>query len=251
MQEPSLGDLLNSSIKSQLNNIYTAMPCTVVEVPNNLEDLRIHVQPSLNIKYKDGTSEERPVIFNVPVMMCGSSTTLISFPLHIGDTGLCIFSQRGLDTFKSGNGYPSTPTDYRKFDKRDAIFLPGLFPFAKSSNNPDIRKWSHNTDDLVIAHNIASANEVEIRLGKDGTLKINTEKDVTVNAKNAVVNTLENISMQAQGDINISAGGSIAMTSTNGTTWTGDVNHTGVFKSNDVGISTHKHNGGPSPDPGT
>ncbi|MNX82926.1 hypothetical protein D3C86_1146690 [compost metagenome] len=223
MQEPSLGDLLNSSFKSQLNSIYTAMPCIVVAV-DDMAAMRISVQPVLNVKYKDGTSEERPVIFNVPVMMPGTNNTLISFPISVGDTGMCMFSQRGLDTFKSGNGYPSTPTDFRKFDKRDAVFVPGLYPFGKSVNNPDIRKWPHNTNDLVISHNIASGTEVEVRLGKNGNLTINTDQKVTVNAGTAEINA-------------------------DSTVWNGDIRHngsftnTGTLTSNGTVLDTHVHSG--------
>lgn len=247
MQEPSLPGLMSDAFRSQMNNVYTAMPCIVVAIPDNLTDMRVDVQPSLNKKYKDGRIEEQPVIFNVPLQMPGSSTTLISFPVHMGDTVLCVFSSRGLDAFKAGNGYPSTPTDFRKFDKRDAMAIPGLFPFSRSVNNPAVRKWAHNTQDLVVSHNISSGTEVEIRLDTSGNLTINTDQDVTVNANNATVNAQSSVAVSAPSmDVNVA-----------NTSWNGNINHSGTLSnsgtivSNGVTVSGHIHASSPPPTPGT
>ena len=99
-------------------------------------------------------------------------------------------------------------------------------------NNPRVRKWRHNTDDLCLAHNIGHANEVEIRLTSDGKIVFNTDGDVEWN-----INT-----MKINGTMKIS----------------GDIQHDGSFvnngsiTSNYVTLSTHKHSaGGNPPVPGT
>src|SRR5690606_34924800 len=108
--------------------------------------------------------------------------------LFVGDTVLCVFSQVGMDLFKSGRGEYSPPPDFRKMDSRDAIAIPGLVPFSKSLNNPSVRTWGHSTSDCVVSHNIGSGREVEIRLKASGDLIINTNQDVTVNCDDATVN---------------------------------------------------------------
>lgn len=239
MSDVTLSDLLTSSFQTQMNNINTAIPCVIVAIPSDLEDMAVDIQPLINTKYKDGTSEELAVIYRVPVQMPGSKTTLINIPLQVGDTGLAVFSQRGMDVFKGGSGSPATPSDFRKFSMQDAVFIPGVFTFPQSPNNPAVRKWNHNTGDLTIAHNIASGTEVEIRLKQDGSLVVNTDQKVEVNCLEAEINT-----------------NTLTVNATN-TTWVGNIQHTGqlintgLIRSNNVTVSGHKHNGGSPPDAGT
>lgn len=238
-----LSSLLHDSFASFANQMFTAIPCVIAEIPENLTDLRIHVKPVVNRKYKDGTSEEMDTMYNVPVLMQGSSTSMVSFPLHIGDNVLCVFSQRSIESFKAGDGLPSTPRDFRKFSQLDAMAIPGLYPFAKSINNPAVRKWEHNTQDLVVSHNIGQALETEIRILNSGGVVINTDQDVITNCKNSVVNCQNSQVNADTGVVNIPS-----------TTWNGDINHTGVFSntgslsSNGKVLDTHTHAGSPPPD---
>ena len=256
MSDVDLPSLLTQSFQAGLNNVCTALPCMVVEIPNNLTDLRVHVQPLVNRKKKDGTSEEMNVLYNVPVIMMGSSTSMVSFPLHVGDTVLCVFSQRAIDVFKAGMGLPQTPSDFRKFDIRDAMAITGLYPFAKSLNNPAVRKWSHNTQDMVVCHNIGQATETEIRILNAGGIVINTDQDAVVNCKESelncqksTVNCDNSVLNTTTAEVNAS---SLAV-SASSTTWTGDINHSGVFNNSGSVISTGKvldtHVHGASPPP--
>lgn len=218
MSASGFEEVLRHAFRQQTGNLYTALPCMIINIHSNLESLMVDVQPVVNELRKDGVNEEHPPILGVPVVFPASSTTMISFPLHVGDTVLCVFAHRGLDNFKSGNGMPSAPTDYRRFDKRDAVAIPGLFPFAKSLNRPAVRKWAHNTNDLTISHNIASGTEVEIRLKANGDISISTDQNITVQAENVTVNATN-------------------------TTWVGDITHTGTLSSNGVVLSDHVHTG--------
>lgn len=204
--------------------MHTALPAIVVRTINSLEGQTIDVQPSLNVKmFDDSPSVERPPILNVPVVFPASSTSAITFPLNPGDPVLLIFSERGLDSWKSGNGYPTTPTDYRMFDYQDCFAIPGPFPVGRAPNNPAKRRWPHSTHDLVVAHNLGSGTEVELRLSEAGKLIINTDVAVEVNAPETV--------------------------------WNGDITHVGTFMntggviSNGVILDAHVHSGvqsGPS-----
>lgn len=189
MRQTSLEEILRQSFLSNISDIHTAMPCIVLGVHEDLRSQRVDVQPVINRLYKDDSVDQYPPILAVPVVFPASSTSALTFPINVGDTVLCVFSQRGLDAFKGGDGTFATPTDFRRLDKRDAIAIPGLFPFSKAINNPSKHKLPHNTKDTVLCHNIGTANEVEVRLTVAGGIIINAPAgNVTVNASTATVN---------------------------------------------------------------
>lgn len=145
---------------------------------------------------------------------------------------LCVFSQRGLDNFKSGDGNPTPPTDYRKFDKRDAIAIPGLFPFAKAVTAPSNRKMNHSNTDTVLAHNLGTGSEVEVRLRANGDLVINTS------AKNVYINTEKAIINANSGEFNI------ANSVWNGNmTFNGNLTQNGTYVLSGITMNTHVHPG--------
>lgn len=232
MRQPSMEEGVSGAFDYFMTDLWFSIPCVVVNVHNSFQDQRVDVQPSVNKKYKLGVSVEEPVILHVPVIMPSSSTSSITFPINKGDTVLCVFSQRGLDVFKNSNGLPATPVDYRKFDMRDAVAIPGLFPFSKSPNNPSKHTFSHSTNDLAIVHNLGTSGECEIRLKQDGSIVINTASSITVNADTATVNA----DLQVNGDINC----------------TGTISGNTVKQtSNNVTLGTHNHVPGPAPTPNT
>ena len=235
MRQPSMQEGVMSYIEDAFTNVYTSLPAVVVNVHNGFQDQRIDAQPSINTKYKNGTNTEHPAILHVPVIMPASSTSAVLFPLNVGDTVLLVFSQRGLDAFKSGNGLPTTPTDFRKFDKRDAFAIPGAFPFTKAPNNPAKHALPHSTSDMVVVHNLGTAQECEVRLKQNGDINITTSANVNVNAEQAnVVATTANVTADVNitGDVDIT--GNVTVTGTMSAT-------TVVQSSNNITLGTHKH----------
>lgn len=258
MREPSLQELLNNSFNYNMNNVYTAIPAIVVTVRNNLEDMTLDVQPTLNIKNKDGSIEERPVILNVPFQFPSSSTAAFTFPINVGDSVLLIFSMRGLDTWKRGTGRQVTPTDFRKFDKKDCFAIPGIHTISNSINDPQKRFWTHSTSDAVLVNNIGTSQENEVRLKSTGDIIINTQQNVEVNCNNATVTaqaditmTCANFSLDASASITMTA--PVATVSIGNTGWsggisqTGDYTLTGTATFNGVAFDTHDHIPGPGP----
>lgn len=231
-----LEELVRTGFLSQMAEIYTALPCRVVKV--NLSESRMDVQPSLLDKFKDDTTEELPVILGVPIVYPSSSKSSFTFPIAEGDGVLCVFSQRGLDTFKMGKGGLVEPLDFRKFDIRDAVALPGLFPFSKSVNKQSNRSLPHSTNDAVISHNLGTGSEVEVRLKSDGSVLIKSPKTVTVDCKDATVNASSSMTVSSPS-----------------TSWSGDVTYTGNITINGVlvvdGVNMNSHiHGGVTPGPG-
>lgn len=156
-----LTDFFNSSMFP----IYTSMPARVIRV-DAVEQARVDVQPLLNMVFPDGEDFERPTILGVPLQMPGSSTSLVNIPVKQGDIVLCVFSMRGLDAFKAGDGTPAAPTDFRMFDKRDAIAIPGVFPFELHPNQRRVLPF--NPDALSLTSNIGTPLENTVELSETG-----------------------------------------------------------------------------------
>ena len=188
MEGPDLGGVINQYITNMRNNMFTAIPCKVVGEPN-LAEQRIDVRVLVNKVTTDGVSREIPPILGVPLIFPGSRTSQFSFPIQRGDTVLCVFSQRSIDRFKLGSTEPSTPMDFSKYSKKDAMAIPGLFTFPDARNDPKKRSLDHSVDDTVMTHNIGTNAECEVRLTKSGNVIINAPGDnVTVNCDNSTVN---------------------------------------------------------------
>lgn len=223
MREASFQELLNSAFDYQTDSIYTAIPAVVVTVRNSFENLTIDAQPSINIKDRDGVITERPVIMNIPVSMPMSRTSAVLMPLHVGDSVFLMFSMRGLDVWKRSNGRPSTPSDYRKFDKKDCIAIP-ISTISNSPNQPSRHIWPHDTNDFTIVHNLGQATESEIRIKLDGSVVINTNNKIEVNCDTANV--------IADSEVNIT---------TPTMNIDSQVNVTGGLNVNGIDFTNHKH----------
>jgi hypothetical protein len=228
-----------SAFDSQMQNIYTIIPCIVVAVRDSLAGQVVDIQPTINQKMQDGTVAERPTIGNVPVSFQVSKKAGFTFPIEVGDTGTAMFSMRNMDGWKAGNGRPSSPMNFAKMDKGDAIFLPGIQPPGVAVNNPAKHVLTHDTRDTVIFANLGGA-ESEVRLKVDGSVEINTSNQpVVINCSDATVNASNSINLNAQ-----------TMTvDVPSTTWIGDVvqqgnwTQTGTYVLNTININLHKHTG--------
>lgn len=177
--ENSLETILNSQIDFRLSDIYVTMVAEVTNVAK-LNECRIDVQPVVNKKYIDGEIMAYPEILSVPVQFPSSSTSALTFPINQGDNVLLVFSQKGLDVFKSGATSAHDPIDMRSFDKRDAIAIPCVSPFSKSINDPVKRTLTHSVDDMVMTHNIGLPTECEVRMKPTGKVQITSPLQVEI-----------------------------------------------------------------------
>ena len=177
--ENSLETILNAQIDFRLSDIYVTMVAEVTNV-SKMNECRIDVQPVVNKKYIDGEIMAYPEILSVPVQFPSSSTSALTFPINQGDNVLIVFSQKGLDVFKSGATSAHDPIDMRSFDKRDAIAIPCVNPFSKSINDPIKRTLTHSVDDMVMTHNIGLPTECEVRMKPTGKIELTSALQVEV-----------------------------------------------------------------------
>lgn len=232
-----------SAFSSQMQNLYTIIPCIVVAVRDGLNGQMVDIQPTINQLEQDGTVKERAVIPGVPVSFQVSKKSGFTFPIEVGDTGTAMFSMRNMDGWKGGNGRPSSPTNFAKMDKSDAIFLPGIQPPGIAVNNPAKHVLTHDTKDTVLFGNLGGA-EAEIRIRADGSIGITTSNmpviingsDVTVNATTSLSFNTPNLTVDADVTTWI---GSINLQGT--LTQIGNYTMTGVATFNGVVFNTHRH----------
>lgn len=234
-----------SAFSSQMDNVFTNIPCIVVAVRDSLSGQMVDIQPTINQKFQDGTVREYPVLAGIPVSFQVSKKSGFTFPIEVGDTGMAIFSMRNMDGWKAGNGRPSTPSNFAKMDKSDAIFLPGIQPPGVAVNNPAKHILAHDTKDTVLFANLGGV-ESEVRLKVDGSVEINTSNQpVIINCSQATINASESINLNTPSMI----------VDANVTQWIGNINLqgnlvqvgnytiTGVATFNGIPFSTHKHIG--------
>ena len=228
-----------SAFDSQINNLYTIIPCIVVAVRDGLNGQMVDIQPTINQKQQDGTVAERPTIGGVPVSFQVSKKAGFTFPIEVGDTGTAMFSMRNMDGWKAGNGRPASPMNFAKMDKSDAIFLPGIQPPGVAVNNPAKHVLTHDTKDTVLFQNLGGV-ECEVRLKIDGSIEVNTSNQpVVINCSDATINASNSINLNAQTmtvDVpDITFIGNI--------THQGDYTQVGTYTLNSVNINLHRHVG--------
>lgn len=253
-REGSLQEVLVAAFQNQMSNVNTAIPCIVVAIRDSLNGSMVDIQPTVNQRFKDGKVKERPVVLGIPVSFPVSSTAGLTFPIKVGTTGIAIFSMRNLDAWKNGSGRPTTPLNFAKFDKGDAMFIPGIQPPGVNVNNPNKRTWTHSTEDTVLVNNIGTGQECEVRLKASGDIVINTNQNVEVNCNNATViaqadidMTCQNFSIDASDSFSVSA--ATASITIGNTAWVGNIDHTGNYTLsgtatfNGIVWDTHKHIG--------
>lgn len=235
----AIQDTVNSAFDYKMESVNTAIPCIVLGVRDNGGTQMVDIQPTINQKLQDGSIKERPPILGVPVSFPVSSTAGMTYPIKIGDTGMAVFSMRDMDSWKSGNGRPSTPSTASKMSAGDAVFYPGIQPPGNAVNNPSKHVLTHNTADVVVFQNLGGT-EAEVRLKADGSIEITTSnRPIIINCSTATVNASQSIDLNApQMTVDVAE-----------TLWIGNVvqqgnwTQTGTYTLNSVNVNLHVHPG--------
>lgn len=243
-REIGFQEVLSSAIDYYTANIYTSMPGIVVSV--DMDAMRVEVQPTLNVRNTDGDeSFPRPVIINVPLQLPISDKGGLTFPIGNGCPIKLTWTMRGLDKWKRGDGMPDSPSDVRKFDIRDCIATPGIYPLSMSKNAAASRTNPHSPDDVVLVHNIGTGSEVEIRLKPSGEVFINSPVKVTMNAPDTEING----NVKINGNFENSGGnftvetGSLALSASESAAMLAQINIDGDIILNGESVDSHDHGG--------
>lgn len=166
-----MNDTLPFALKTffdfHMKGVWTVMPCMAIS-DAVVEEMRVDVQPMIDGLYDDGSTERRPPIYSVPLQMPATKDSVVWVPVSEGDILLCVFAQRSLDNFKAGTGEFQEPSDYRRFDKRDAIAIPGIFPFKQAVTAR--RTIPSDPKSLSLTNNVGTPQEVTVQLTPSGEI---------------------------------------------------------------------------------
>lgn len=130
-QTPKLEEVIEMAIDERLDQVYTAMPGRVEDYDAQLQS--VSVKPLVRYEHigEDGGryADSLPVVGGVPVVFPGAGAFSITFPIEPGTTGLLVFANCSLDQWLS-LGDEVNPASDRRHSIADAVFIPGLRPFA-------------------------------------------------------------------------------------------------------------------------
>jgi hypothetical protein len=163
-------EALKMNMSKKLDNQYSCMPAIVVGVQNLAEGC-IDVQPIIGKVYDDNTVNIPPAILSVPIVTPQTRNSALLLPVNQGDSVLLVFSQRDISTFKGGSREPYEPETSRTGDINDAFAILGINPLVDSVYDPSQHTLPHSLDDVVVVHNIGTANENEVRLKRSGDME--------------------------------------------------------------------------------
>lgn len=229
--------VIQNEIYNHNENARTAFPARVVGVNSRFS---VTVEISNPRRADDGTNMDDTQILNVPIAYPKSGTSIIFFPVKVGDVGHCVVMDNNIDNFKiSTNSAAVQAYDNRMKDVMDSVFVPGLAPFAVSQKQMNSLTLGSDPNDLLIVHNVGTGQETQLALKADGNAEIKSQFTVKVIGRDIELNASNSITLNAQ-QMNVN----VAQTN-----WTGNYTMIGEARFNGVLFDTHIHSGvmsGPS-----
>jgi hypothetical protein len=168
----TMTDAMRQAVLFQLYDVHTALPGQIISYDYSIQ--KATIQPCLKKSYLDGTTQEMPILNNVPVIFPRAGEASLTFPVLPGDTCLLLFIERSTDLWKSVGGVVA-PNDPRKFDLSDAVAIMGLLPFSENS-------LSENNEDVLLTYKNSS-----IRIKASGDIQIETASKVAIGNTSAEV----------------------------------------------------------------
>lgn len=163
-------DALKMGMSKKFDTQYHCLPAIVVGV-QNLSEGCIDVQPIIAKVYDDNTVNDAPSILSVPILTPQTRNSALLLPVQQGDNVLLVFSQRDISAFKGGARDAHEPETSRTGDINDAFAILGINPLVESVYDPSQHRLPHSLEDVVVVHNLGSANENEVRLKRSGDME--------------------------------------------------------------------------------
>lgn len=205
-------EALTQMIGSELDQVNTAIPCTITAYNNG----RVTVRPDGEKKYPDGDSNAYPVLHNLRLVWPSFSggRAGIKGPVTTGDKALLIVCQQAIDD----------PDDLRRFDLIDSYVIPGGGYDDSAPGNEDIRIYFGNA---FIAIDESGKMTINAPGGVEETTPLHTVKGKL---------TVEKLFTYQGGMAGSGGNGGVANI-------TGTMQVMGDVVLNGIKISSHIHNG--------
>ncbi|QKJ86690.1 baseplate assembly protein [Paramixta manurensis] len=205
-------EALTQVIGGELDQVNTAIPCTILEYNNG----RVTVRPDGEKRYPDGDSNAYPILHNQrfvwPKFANGQAG--IKGPVTVGDKGLLIVCQQSIDD----------PDDLRRFDLIDSYVIPGGDYDDSVPGNNDMRLYFGKA---FLAFDEAGKLLINAPGGVEETTPLHLLKGKL---------TVQQLLTYQGGMTGTGGNGSVA-------TINGTMQVTGDVVINGIKISTHKHAG--------
>lgn len=199
-----------AQIDGRLKDLHTCLPGIIASFDPDTQTAS--VQPAIQRIFTEKGAVNLPLCVDVPVAFPGGGDFFLTFPVKAGDECILMFSERAIDNWHASGG-TQTPAEYRLHDLSDGIAIVGLNSqphklAALQMTGAELRTRSRST---------------YIRL-EDGTIFIKG-------------NIVHEGNVQQTGNLNrtgtstttgkITGQGGMAISGGSGTTFSGNVDHTG------------------------
>lgn len=138
-QRPTLGQLVRDAIEARVADLNVSLPGTVesYNATNNTANVRLSIKRKLRDDLGNSTSEEYPVLADIPVAFMRCALGFITLPLAVGDRVDVRFANVGLGTWKEAmNTLPVEPQDATPHTLSGAYCVPGLYPLREAFTPP-------------------------------------------------------------------------------------------------------------------
>ncbi len=177
---PTLTEVFRKAMDSLSMELRVGMPAKVIKYDHKKQ--MVDVQPDFKRKYKDGKTQDAPIIYNVPVAFFRAGNAFISMPLEKGHSVWLMFSDRSLEKWLS-SGESGDPEDTRTHHITDAVAYPGVYSFATPAS-------IHNEKDIIIKNDDGDGNILEFRIKKNGHLQVLNKTDELIKVLSDLVQTI-------------------------------------------------------------
>jgi len=172
---PTLAEVFRKAMEAKGLDMKVCVPAKVLKYDKNRQS--VDVRPFFHKKYREGNTEQAPIIFNVPVAFPRAGNAFIAMPIKTGHSVMVVFADRSMEKWLA-SGEEGHPEDTRNHHISDAIAYPGLYPFSTPVKI--------NNDDDIIIGNTGKKNRLEIRVKPNGHIQI-------LNAKEELVKVLDDM----------------------------------------------------------
>ena len=144
-KKPTATDATSAIAGAATGQVKVALPAWVMEYDRVQQRAMVQIA----IRYKvNGEPRARSACVNVPVQWLG-----VTWDLEPGEWGVALICDRAIDEWKQAGSTDITPQDPRRWDVSDAVFLPGVRPFADPLPSDAVASgavvvWDRGTSDL-------------------------------------------------------------------------------------------------------
>jgi hypothetical protein len=172
-ESPTLAEVMRALSKNISGQINVAVPAKVINY--NKDTQTVDARPVFQLKYLDGSIQDPPVIYSIPVLFPRANNAFISFPIRNGDNVFLIFADKSIDKWMT-SGEVNYPDDVRKHDISDAFALPAGYPMGQSASIA-------NGDDVIISNALGTGG-TEVRIKPNGHIQILNGREELVSVLN-------------------------------------------------------------------